>query len=117
METKIDYSKRPNDEFYNNLEAAICRAEQAARKYENIADDGTCNFDSPIIMLPKGTSKKKLAEFDRKVEKLDYGFWKGWYEIHIPLSGQAYRRTKMAEAAAESLKNDGYDAAVYYMMD
>ena len=103
-------------DFYYKLESAICNAKNAAREYENIEDGGTCNFDSPIIHLEKA-DKKQLAMMDFEVSPIGGRGWKDWYFVNIPLSGQGARRTKMAEAAAESLKADGYDAMVYYQMD
>lgn len=101
---------------YDKLERAICNAEKAAREYANIDDGGTCNFDTPIIKIDKA-NKKRLAEMDWRVVPVDGKIWKGWYFVFIDLHGQGARRTKMAEVAAESLKNEGFDAAVFYEMD
>ena len=90
----------------------------------NTEDGGTCNFDQPILgKLPEGITWRTLKglkdSYDRPmVEKIEYGFWKGCYSIpFIPLWGQGNQRTRMAEAAANSLNESGLNATVYYQMD
>lgn len=99
------------------LEAAICKAEQDSQKYADTEDGGTCNFDAPKIRLK--ATPRQLAAMDWRVYKIGRkqpdGFQ--WYEIGIYLSGQGNRRTRMAKAAAESLKASGYESGVYYQMD
>lgn len=104
-------------EFYVNLRKAIHNAVDAALNNANVIDDGTCNFDQPMIDLPEGVLKSELKENGVPVEYCDYGFYKGSYFVKVPLYGQAGKRTKMAEAAAKSLQKDGFNSFVWYCMD
>jgi hypothetical protein len=99
------------------LEMAILKAEQDAQKYANTEDGGTCNFDAPAIKIK--ATEKQLACMDWRVMKWGKRCEDGrtWFVVWLNLSGQGNRRTRMAEAAAESLKASGYETTVYYQMD
>lgn len=104
------------------LRQAICEAQSAAMAHKDHPDGGTCNFDTPVITLPEGIKPKdaqdiKDADGRPMLEKCGSRFWKGWWYVNVPLYGQADRRTKMAEAASESLEKAGINASVYYQMD
>lgn len=98
-----------------DFERALSKAEQAAQKYNDTEDGGSCNFDTPIVRL--NATRKQLASLDWVVEEIGNHLHKGWYFVGIKLSGQGNRRTRMAEAAAKSLKESGYEASVFYMVD
>lgn len=106
-----------NTKELDALEAAICKAEAAAQKYADTEDGGTCNFDTPIIKVK--ATERQLAQMDWQVFKVGKRQPDGgtWYQILINLSGQGNRRTRMAEAAAKSLQESGYNASVYYEVD
>lgn len=97
---------------------AMGKAVEAAHAV-TIADNGTFNFDTPMVRLPDGTD---ISEFrTRECREWD-GFWlepnkDGWFFINGVCNGMQYRRTKQAEAVAESLRNQGYETGVYYQMD
>lgn len=99
----------------NVAETCACNAYQ-----EN--DGGTCNFDKPLILLdkwkPEHISKVNEA-FGRQIigDKMDYGFYKHYRMVMTTMYGQAMCRTKMAEAAYQSLKADGHEVVMYYQMD
>lgn len=105
-----------------NLIDAILRAKAASDVFSAAPDEGTYNFDTPVIMLPDGydITCMRTREFLE-----DYGFWleqahgdrEGYYFINGICSGAQSRRTKRAEAVADSLIGDGYEAVVYYQMD
>lgn len=102
----------------NELKAlgeALLRAQAAALECANVNDGGSCNFDQAVLGVR--LTKKQAETLPVRLEKCNYGFWKGWWFVHTPLYGQAMRRTAMAEAAAKSLSESGYDASVYYMLD
>ena len=82
-------------------------------------DGGTCNFDSVIlkIKIPAELAPQTWVQLDKMLVR-DYGrMWRGCYMVDIPLSGQANRRTRMAEAACKELNNAGYNAFLYYQCD
>lgn len=113
-------TKQKND--MGNLVSALLKAHDAAIAV-NTPDEGTFNFDTPIIKLPEGAdvneiNKDACSEFyGVSLERVDSGCYEGWYFINGLCSGMQMRRTKMAEAIAKSLKEDGYTAGVYYAMD
>lgn len=103
----------------NELNQALLNAVNAAAMLDNIEDGGTCNFD--MVTLKIKIPKKLTQYISVKLEKMfarDWGrLWKGYYLVDIPLSGQGNRRTRMAEAACESLKAAGYNAMMFYQCD
>ena len=97
---------------------AIGKAIEAAHAVTT-PDYGTFNFDTPIIKLPDGTD---IEEFRTRECREMCGFTleayeDGFYFINGICNGAQMRRTKQAEAIAESLRSDGYTAYVYYQMD
>ena len=97
----------------------VISAQEAADMYRHVDDGGTCNFDTVYVFL--GRKSKRLTEalstLDIKVEPMQMrgysGFWWAWFNT----SGQADRRTMMAEAANKRLRELGWESHVYYMMD
>lgn len=101
------------------LSHALIKAREKASRYENLLDEGTCNFDAPQIFLQNWTSEDIDRAFDKACLRYDIQ-QRGKntvVEIYGCLSGQASRRTQMAEAVRDSLKADGYEAYVYYQID
>ena len=101
------------------LNNALLNAVNAAAMFDETEDGGTCNFDSVIlkIKIPAQFAPQIWVELDKMLVR-DYGrMWRGCYMVDIPLSGQANRRTRMAEAACKELRNAGYNAFLYYQCD
>lgn len=94
---------------------ALQKANRAAQKYSDIEDGGAINFDSCVIKIKALKKLRELTDF--KLRKVGAGSWRGYWYIDFPTSGQGHRLTKMAEAAAESLIAQGYNAKVYYQLD
>lgn len=106
----MDYEKLVND----LIEARKVAIAEGTR---NKDDGGTCNFDTPIIHLPR-VRKEKIKEIAEKAGVELYKWDSGTYHICGDfLWGQAYLRTRMAEAFEKSLADKGYDTYVYYAMD
>ena len=101
---------------YEALANALKIAKAKALEMRTIEDTGTCNFDSPLLLLG-GTSETTLE----KLFGSEYGVYKrgiGAYVIGYKiLEGQGWRRTKMAETFANALREQGYKAYTYYAMD
>lgn len=91
-------------------------AKEKALEYKNDGDGGTCNLDTPLIKL-ENTSEKELQELIGK----EYGvihYNEDWYEIGFKImSGQGYRRTRMAIAFVSTLQELGYKSFVHYVID
>jgi hypothetical protein len=106
------------------LAEAMERAKEAADKFINVEDGGSCNLDSVVIRLPYW-SKEKIKKANTLANgisidsesTLSSTWFKGYRWVNIGASGQGDRRTKMVEAAAKELKNSGFDIRVYYQMD
>lgn len=69
---------------------------------------------------------KAMRTLDMWLDKIGYEYSlaamrandeRGCYMVDIPLSGQAHRRTRMAEAACKELNYAGYNAFLYYQRD
>ena len=106
-------------EDYHKLGLALLDAKEEIKQYEKYDDGGSCNLDSPLVKLerPNMNALRKLNEdFEVRVHPAG-GWWKGYYYVGIPLSGQGYRRTKQAECVRDVLEKHGFDAAVWYCMD
>lgn len=99
----------------NKLMNDIAYAAAVAIMYDEVEDGGSCNFDTPIVELTL-TKKERVAvaEFLTPIGTRGY---KNCYFVEVPLYGQGNRRTRMAEAAAEALRKEGYKASVYYQLD
>jgi hypothetical protein len=104
---------------YEQLTNALLKAVEAAKRYANTEDGGTCNFDSPAISY-RGM-KKSLVEKAIEAAGLRSYEWKLFGEKMLVICGGCYGqgncRTRMAEAMTGSLKASGYAAMTYYQMD
>lgn len=99
------------------LKKALLAAKQAAEKLKDTEDGGTCNFDTPILVLPKEWSVSNIYEaFEHTGLRADITR-RNFIRIYGAVEGQGFRRTYMAEAFRDSLKAAGYDAIVEYRMD
>lgn len=102
------------------LTKALKKAREAANKFSAFPDGGTCNLDKCVIKLPRWNDKmvEEVTEESgiRIGDKLSGSWWNGYRFVSIG-QGQAARNTKMAEAATESLKKDGFHVMMYYQMD
>ena len=104
------------------LTRALRRA--AVHALEHVTDDdgGTCNFDSPVLIVEG--SGMRTADVMYAVTQAGLRGWKGteraWKGTVILNGfqhGQGNRRTNMAEAFRDSMVSDGYRCMMYYQMD
>ena len=100
----------------NDLRFALLVAKVKAYDLIETEDNGTCNFDSPILILEKEWSDKDIREAFNGTG-LQYLREKDTIQIYNATDGQGYRRTAMAEAFRDSLVKMGYKSYVYYQMD
>lgn len=97
------------------LEAAVKAASEAALHYSNTEDGGTCNFDTCYIRI---SIPKRLRDRSQLHFMQGWGLYRdSWNISELPTHGQGNMRTRMAEAAAQSLRAAGYNATVRYEMD
>lgn len=119
--------------FFNEIKETY-HVPELTGKYKKLADDlqaalayglahmgnddgGTCNFDAPTLFLTDWD--KKLVEAAAKtagVGCFEWDFCKA-YVFTVRGAGQGYARTKVAEAMSHYLKEQGYNAGMYYQMD
>lgn len=90
-------------------------AEQA-----NPEDGGTCNFDSPTLILPRW--RKALVKQAAEEAGTSCFEWKsfgisGEFVFTPHARGQGNARTRNARAVMNMLKTMGYDASMYYYID
>lgn len=103
-----------------DLAAALTKARGVAEAIPTADTGGTCNFDCPELFLPRW--RESDVEAAAKVagctanKSRSFGgrtcYWIGGWP-----SAQGTNQTIKAEAAAKSLKADGYDCHVHYAMD
>jgi hypothetical protein len=109
------------DNKYAELIKALEKAKQAAQAHINTEDGGTCNFDSPAIdyrEMHMSKAKTKEAIVAAGLRSFEWNSWGGIRLVICGIgAGQANRRSRMVEAAYESLKADGIAATMYYQMD
>ena len=102
----------------NDLKIALLAGKSAERA--NPEDGGTCNFDSPTLILPRW--RKALVKQAAKEAGSNCFEWKsfgvsGEFVFSTLTGGQGNARTRNAEAVKNMLKTMGYDASMYYQMD
>ena len=113
MELKGKYAKLRDD-----LKIALAAGEAVENTFN--FDGGTCNFDSPTLLLPRWKRElveQAVREAGTRCFKSSSGWWNGAFVISPRTHSQGYPRTKNAEEVYKILKAAGYDASVYYQMD
>jgi hypothetical protein len=98
--------------FVQVLQDAQLVATAATAKME---DGGTCNFDAPAIRDLRVTKA-----FEESLNNAGFPFFKAKYHgvvLGFSTRGQAAVRTKAAEVFTKYLKEQGYNAHVYYQVD
>ena len=99
------------------LKNALLIAKAEADKLRDTNDGGTCNFDSPTLSLPSEWSKDMLDFAFMRTGMRYYRISKETIEILDAVEGQGFRRTAMAEAFRDKLRELGYVANVHYQID
>lgn len=99
-----------------HLRNSLIAAAGSAMRFKNVEDNGTCNFDTPIIFLKDFTDVEIKKAFEGTPFRAYFNH-DGSIEIFGVCSGIGFRRTTMAEAIRDSLKGNGYIAHVRYQMD
>lgn len=97
------------------LRLALILAKQEAEKFKNTDDGGTCNLDLPVLTLTQWHN----LDIDEAFKGT--GLWahieKNCVFICGAVDGCGFKRTAMAEAVRDSLKQSGYTAYVHYRID
>lgn len=114
-------------EQYAGLIEALRKAKlKAIEAGLSVDDGGTCNFDSPVLFMPKGTRETTMDKIGLRAGvsfmKWESYPFKGsdhsaWLIFGDFMNGQGNRRSRIAEAFAASLKADGFESDTYYQMD
>lgn len=104
---------------YKELRDNLKKAIECGKAADFGEDGGTCNFDAPAIIAPRWICKKVMQaakEAGTHAFKWDsYGETK--FVFGTPTNAQANRRSRVAYAMLESLKNSGYDTIGYSSID
>lgn len=111
-----------NNREVDDLVEALKRAQQAAIDAKGTDDSGSANLDSVAICLLRWRKVKIKKASELSGIKIDLVtmsslMWRNCRFVHFHTDGQASMNTRMVEAAAKSLKDDGYDARVRYKVD
>ncbi len=84
----------------------------------NVEDNGTCNFDT-CILIEKNGRLDKITEIVKQADNnLHVSKWRsGEFHIYGYERGQANLRTEMVETFTKVLEKYGFNVGVYYAMD
>ena len=107
--------KRKKENEILALRLALILAKQEAEKFKKTDDNGTCNLDIPVLTLTQWHSLDIHEAFKGT------GLWAqiegNCIFIYGAIDGYGSKRTSMAEAVRDSLKQSGYTAYVHYRID
>ena len=98
------------------LRAALIKAKDEAQKLADIEDGGTCNFDTPYLFLVNWSETEIEKAFQNSGLR-PYIRSTGQVLVFDACAGQGYRRTEMARAFRDNMRESGYNAYVEYQMD
>lgn len=104
----------------NDIKAALEAGRAAeAQELQRNGDSGTCNFDSPVLILPRWSAEKvkqaakEAGTFTYKWASFSPASW-----VIVPDSHcQAEPRSTNAKAMRDCFRALGYDAFMYRQMD
>lgn len=100
-----------------SLKYALELAKAEAMNYKTVEDGGTCNFDTPMIVLSSEWKDSDVNKVFKATGLRPYKVEKNVYHVLGAVEGQGFRRTAMAEAFRDCLRKLGYSSYVYYQMD
>jgi len=100
-----------------SLRYALELAHGEAQKLKDLAAGGTCNFDTPTLILASEWTDADVNKAFRSSGLRPYKVAKNVYHVLGAVEGQGFRRTAMAEAFRDCLVELGYNSHVYYQMD
>ncbi len=99
------------------LTISLIRAKLEAKKFVDVDDGGTCNFDTPVLKLGSEWTDERIKRAFNLTGLRPYRVNENTISVLDACEGQGFRRTAMAEAFRDSLKASGYEAYVEYQMD
>ncbi|MBD2704438.1 hypothetical protein IC229_27605 [Spirosoma sp. BT702] len=100
-----------------DVKAALEAGKLAA---DAIDDGGACNMDGVVLSIPMIRERKvveALAKAGVTTNKGDWGWCGRGYMINPTSDGQANKRHVASEAIGNHLRDAGYDATNFYLMD
>jgi len=102
------------------LTAALRAAAEAAERYTDTPDDGSCNLDCavfwPVAELPNEVIEAAAQKAGVRLAVSRWPNARRCVFVYVA-HGQAARRTAMAEAAEKALAQAGLAAGMYYQVD
>ena len=104
---------------YAKLRDDLIKAVEAGREADNGEDGGTCNFDSPSLLLPRWQEKKvKQACKEAGITCFKWDLFGGArFVFSTPTSAQANRNCRVSKAMCDVLSGCGYDVLEYCSSD
>ena len=115
-----EQEKPPLTGKYAKLRDDLKAALEETAYLETTEDGGTCNFDSPVLELPRWNADKveqAANEAGSSAFKWTAGSTVLGWVFNPNSGGQGNRRTRRAEAISKALAAKGYSAGMYYQMD
>lgn len=120
------FTKAPNKPIekpltgkYAKLRDDLIIAVEAGKKADHGEDGGTCNFDSPSLLLPRWQEKKvKQAAKEAGIGCFKWELFGGArYVFTTPTRAQGNRNCRVSEAMCKALETLGYSVLQYCSMD
>ena len=99
------------------LKISLLRAKLEAKKYINVDDGGSSNWDTPVLQLGSEWTDEILSRAFELTGLRPYRINKSTIHVLGAVEGQGIRRTAMAEAFRDCMRSLGYEAYVYYQTD
>lgn len=111
--------EKPLTGKYAKLRDDLITAVEAGKIADHGEDGGTCNFDSPSLLLPRWQEKKvKQAAKEAGIGCFKWELYGGArYVFTTPTGAQGNRNCRVSEAMCKALETLGYSVLQYCSMD
>ena len=111
--------EKPLTGKYKKLRDDLIIAVEAGKKADYGEDGGTCNFDSPSLLLPRWQEKKvQQAAKEAGISCFKWELYGGArYVFSTPTRAQGNRNCRVSEAMCKALETLGYSVTEYCSMD
>lgn len=108
--------EKPLTGKYAKLRDDLIKAVEAGKKADYGEDGGTCNFDSPSLLLPRW-QEKKIKQAAKEAGIGCFKWYGARYVFSTPTRAQGNRNCRVSEAMCKALTELNYDCVEYCQAD
>ena len=108
--------EKPLTGKYAKLRDDLIIAVEAGKKADYGEDGGTCNFDSPSLLLPRW-QEKKIKQAAKEAGIGCFKWYGARYVFSTPTRAQGNRNCRVSEAMCKALTELNYDCVEYCQAD